>query len=180
MKKYYKDIILHEVYHDKKRNFIQRFYLRLPGFGKNANYMLRKVQAMSEERKTKLGYLKWRCLRSKFERRYGCFIGPEVKIDKGLILPHPNGIIFGKGVKIGGNCTVYQQVTFGGKHMTDSENGDMPVVGNNCIFYAGSKILGNIYIADGTIVGANSVLLTDTVRNGIYVGTPAVLKKINE
>ncbi len=180
MKQDYDQIILQEVYLGKRRNLLQRLYLRAPGLGKNANYMLRKVQRLSEGSASKLGYLRWRRYRSRFEKRYGCFVGPRVRIGKGLVLPHPNGIVFGQGLVMGENCTVYQQVTFGRKQIAESKQSDMPVIGDRCIFCAGSKVLGNIHVADGTVVAANAVLLTDTVPNGVYAGVPATLKKICE
>lgn len=159
---------------------IKKFYLIFPGLGKNANFMLRKTQCLSEQNSSKLGFVIWRLYRHKFEKRYGCFVAPNVTIGQGLILPHPNGIVFGKGLVIGKNCTIYQQVTFGGKETMSSYKGDIPTVGDNCTFYAGAKVLGKINVADGTVVGANSVLMSDTVENGVYVGAPARLIKIKD
>jgi len=55
--------------------------------------------------------------------KYGIFIGENSEIGIGLTMGHPNGIIIGDGVKIGENCTIYQQVTFGVKNPGDEKLG---------------------------------------------------------
>jgi len=91
----------------------------------------------------------------------------------GLHLPHPNGIIIGKGVVLGNNVTIYQQVTFGGRKRGEtSDDEGYPIVKDNCVFYAGCKIIGSITVEDNTSVGANSVLNSST-DGGVYVGMPA-------
>lgn len=115
--------------------------------------------------------------RVKLKKRYGIFVGNNVQIGKNLNLPHPNGIVIGSNVKIGDNVRIYQQVTIGGHNIGDSQNGRMPEIGNDVVLFAGAKILGNVKIADGTIIGANAVVLHDTEKNGIYAGVPAILKK---
>ena len=116
--------------------------------------------------------------RRKLQAKYGIFVNPKKRIGKGLRIGHANGIIIGTN-GIGENCTIYQQVTIGSAHIGDAKKGLQPEIGNNCVFFAGSKILGNIKVADGTIVGANAVLTKSTEANSTYVGIPAhkVIKK---
>ena len=109
---------------------------------------------------------------NKLISKYGIFIRPSYVIGSGLKLPHPNGIIIGTN-KIGKNCTIFQQVTIGSARMGDFKKGNQPIIGDNCIFFAGCKVLGSIGIADGTVVGANAVLTKDTEKNCTYVGVPA-------
>lgn len=119
----------------------------------------------------------------KLVKTYGIFINPNKVIGEGLKLPHPNGIIIGEKVNIGKNCTIYQQVTIGSSHIGDAKKGLQPQIGNNVTLFAGSKIIGNIKVADNTIVGANALLNKSTESNSIYVGIPAKRieskKKIN-
>ena len=113
--------------------------------------------------------------------RYGIYYNLEkdAHIGKGLFLPHPTSIVFGAGVNLGENCVVYQNVTFGAKKRGLEKDGDdgYPQVGNNCIFYAGAIIVGPIQVKDGTQVGANSVLLSNTEMASIYAGVPAIRKR---
>lgn len=114
----------------------------------------------------------------KLGKLYGIFIGANSYIGLGLRLPHPNGIIIGEAVRIGQNASIYQQTTIGSSHIGDVKRGLQPQIGNNCVFFAGSKIIGNIKVADGTIVGANAVLTKDTEEKSTYVGIPA--KKVSK
>ena len=74
---------------------------------------------------------------------------------------------------MGGNCTIYQDVTLGSIGGRGASPKEYPTVGNNCIFYAGCKVIGAVNIQDDTIVGANSVLRCDTENKSIYAGVPA-------
>ncbi len=116
----------------------------------------------------------------KLVKNYGIYfnVGNNSEIGLGLVLPHPSSIVFGNGINIGECCTIYQNVTFGAKKVgcCKQKGSAYPQIGNNCIFYAGAVVLGPINISDGTQVGANSVLITDTEKNSIYAGVPAVKK----
>ncbi len=66
---------------------------------------------------------------------------------------------------------MYHGVTLGG---TGNEKGKRhPTIGENVIIGAGAKVLGNIYIAKGTKIGANSVVLQSTEENSTVVGKAA-------
>ena len=111
--------------------------------------------------------------------KYGIHLGLTCSIGSNIKFPHPDGIIIGEGVKIGDNCTVYHQVTFGKKYGNLDVIKDYPIIGNNVTIFAGSKIIGDIKIGDNSIIGANSVVLTDVEPNSLYVGIPARrIKKI--
>lgn len=92
-------------------------------------------------------------------------------------MPHPNGIVIGDYVKIGENCTIYQQVTLGAKSVEACKKRDArkvyPVLGNEVIIYAGAKVIGAVKVEEKTCVGANSLLLQDTEKGGTYAGIPA-------
>ncbi|MCM1103242.1 MAG: serine acetyltransferase [Clostridium sp.] len=108
---------------------------------------------------------------------YGIFIGNHCKVGEGLRLPHPNGIIIGEYVKIGDNCTIYQQTTLGAKSIEAwkkrSVRNEYPVLEDGVIIYAGSKVIGAVRVAENTRIGANSVLLRDTEKDSVYAGVPA-------
>ncbi len=103
-----------------------------------------------------------------------------MEIGEGLKLPHPQGIIIGKGVKIGEDVTIYQQVTLGGRGKATESNLAVheryPHIGSHVILYAGCKVVGHIELADGTIIGANAVLNKSTETGQTYVGVPAYNK----
>lgn len=49
----------------------------------------------------------------------------------------------------------------------------------NVMIGAGAVILGDIYVGDNTIIGANAVVTCDIPDNSIAVGIPVRVKKIN-
>lgn len=105
--------------------------------------------------------------------RYSMHINPRCKIDKGLIMPHPVGIVMGKGVVIGKNVEILQHVTLGQK------NEQFPIIENNVTIYPGAVIVGGITIGHHSVIAPNSVVITDVEPYSIYSGNPAkIIKKI--
>ncbi len=106
----------------------------------------------------------------------GIEIHPGATIGKRFFIDHGHGVVIGETTVIGNDVTLYQGVTLGG---TGKDKGDRhPKVGNNVTIGAGAKILGNIKIADNTVIGANAVVLKETNLDGVYVGIPA--KNVNK
>lgn len=169
----FKSLVLYEVCAGRKMGAFRRYWERLKDSSKDAVFLIRKYQYHSSNK------ARFRAVFVKMVlvRRYGIFISAGTKIGKGLSLPHPNGIIFGKCVMIGENCRIFQQVTIGSKNNEDSLNGRQPIIGAGCTLFAGSKVIGDINVAAGTIVGANAVLLQSTEENSVYAGVPA--RKMN-
>ncbi len=107
----------------------------------------------------------------------GIEIHPGAKIGKGLFIDHGMGVVIGETAEVGDHVTLFHGVTLGG---TGNEKGKRhPTVGENAYIGASAKILGNIYIAPNTKVGANAVVLKDTRPNSTVVGIPAVEVKQN-
>lgn len=80
-------------------------------------------------------------------------------------IPHgPNGIIIGHDVRIGRNCTIWQQVTI--------THGGGVIIGDNVMIGAGAKIIGKVKIGNNVKIGANCVVVED-----IPDGATVVLQK---
>ena len=111
--------------------------------------------------------------------RTGIEIHPGATIGKGLFIDHGMGVVIGETAVVGHNVTMFHGATLGG---TGNEKGKRhPTVGDNVVIGASAKILGNIYIASGTKVGANAVVLNDTNTNSTLVGiTAREVKKGNK
>ena len=113
--------------------------------------------------------------------KYNSYISVNAEIGKNVIFTHSSGIVIGQA-KIGDNVKIFQQVTIG-SHGNKSIAMSWPTIGNNCVLYSGSKILGNIIIGDNAIIGANAVVNKNFEKgNCTLVGIPAVNLKnrINE
>ena len=109
---------------------------------------------------------------------FGCDIARGAKIQGGLYLPHPSGVVIGEYAIIGKNCIIHQGVTLGDRgeeHETSN-----PTLGDFVEIGTGAKILGKILLDDYSRVGANSVVLKDTPKYSVVVGAPASIIKYRE
>ncbi len=101
----------------------------------------------------------------------GIEIHPGATIGKRFFIDHGMGVVIGETTEIGDDVTIYQGVTLGG---TGKDTGKRhPTIGDGVIIGAGAKILGPIYVASYTKIGAGSVLLKDTSPASTAVGVPA-------
>ncbi len=118
----------------------------------------------------------WHALQRKIARMRHLFwsvvtqsdIGLEARLGKGLLLPHPNGVVIHEDAQVGEDCMIMQQVTIG---MIGA--GEVPTVGNRVYIGAGAKILGKLSVGDGARIGANAVVMSDVPAGSTAVGIPA-------
>ncbi|MDD3944777.1 MAG: serine O-acetyltransferase [Bacteroidales bacterium] len=168
-----KEFVKYEIFKGKKYNVFKLFKVLYLNLNLRFVYYLRLSQWL---RGKKIPYIHI-YFNHKLITKYGCYIGSKAKIGIGVKFPHPNGIVIGETTTIGQNCTIYQQVTFGGKNIGDAQNNNYPTIGNNVIIFAGAKLIGNIIIGDNVIIGANSVVNKSFPSNSVIVGVPAKLLK---
>lgn len=97
-----------------------------------------------------------------------CEVGP------GLMLPHTSGTVVG-ATKIGSNVTIFQGVTLGAKFADIEFNPKTrPVVGDNVVIGAGAKVLGCIFVGEGAVIAANSLVFENVEPGALMIGVPAV------
>lgn len=141
----------------KIKNIIK---MLLPGYNISEKiYLLYKFSYLCNKKKLKVlsNYLSY-----KIYRKYNCCISSNASITKGILFPHPVGIVIGDGVIIGKNTTIYQNVTLGRKY---SNIANYPKIGDNVKIYANATIIGNVKIGNNVVIGCNSVVLRD-VKDG--------------
>lgn len=110
-------------------------------------------------------------IQSRISDVFSVDIHPAAKIGKGLMLDHATNIVIGETAVIEDTVSLLHDVTLGG---TGKECGDRhPKVCKGVMIGAGAKILGNIRIGEGAIVGAGSVVLADVPSHTTVVGVPA-------
>jgi serine O-acetyltransferase len=116
-------------------------------------------------------YLKFHLL----SRFLGFQIEPNV-FGPGLSISHPGTIVINGSARVGANCRIHVCTVIG----TKAGCKDLaPKIGNNVYIGPGVKIFGDIEIADGIAIGANSVVNKSFTEPNIGIaGIPA--KKIND
>lgn len=126
-----------------------------------------------------------------FARRRWLFIGPLLrrlcKIEMLIVfssdihcdavwgrrvrIAHPLGIVVGAGVRIGDDCTLYQNVTLGARKHGE---GKYPVLKEHVTIYAGACCIGGICIGVNSVVGANAVLRDSCGDNAVIISQAIV------
>jgi serine O-acetyltransferase len=106
----------------------------------------------------------------------GADLAWQATVGPGLRLYHPTGVVLGPDVVAGERCVLQQGVTLGAVRergvMADGRM-DSPLLGDDVTIGAGARVLGPVTLGDGSIVGANAVVLTDVPPGHLAVGVPA-------
>lgn len=97
---------------------------------------------------------------------------PGMDVGPGLLMPHPNGVVIGNGLRVGANVTFGGGVTAGVKQ-PDVEGGGFPVICDGAIVLANAVLVGPVTIGRHAQVGANSVVLSDVAEMTVVFGVPA-------
>lgn len=107
-----------------------------------------------------------------------CWISVTADIGPGFLIAHVGGLIIGGTTRIGKNCDVRQNITFGGNFQKKSADGrTQPWVGDNVSVGVGAVVIGPVKVGDNVIIGANSVVTRDIPDNVIVFGVPAQVIK---
>ena len=151
--------------------------------------LLRKVEFTKNCRKNRLGkiaFLKERFLLEKQGIRLGFTLYPNV-FGPGLSIAHRGTIAVHPGAKVGENCRISQCVTIGSilapgnfaEYGKETPYTQVPKIGNNVFIGPNAVIIGDIEIADGIAIGANTYVNKSFKEPNITVaGCPA--KKISD
>ena len=136
--------------------------------------LLRKVEFVKNCRKSLLWKPCLYLILAQFHRlsiRLGYEI-PFNVIGPGLRIAHRGTIVVNGSAKIGENVTLHPCVVIGVKYPLVDES---PEIGNNVLIGAGAKVIGQVTIADGIVIGANSLVNRSFNEPNITVaGVPAV------
>ena len=86
-------------------------------------------------------------------------LSPRAEIGPGLLIPHPQGVGVGAGVRIGRHAKILKGTSIGAAGYGSHRRDGMPIIGDDCIIFDGAKVLGPIEIGDGCRVGAGVILM---------------------
>src|SRR5215469_5943574 len=100
----------------------------------------------------------------------GIEIHPGARIGKRLFIDHGMGVVIGETAEIGDDCTLYHDVTLGGRAPRRGEYGlkRHPTLGNGVIVGSGAQILGPFRVGDRARIAAQAVALSE-VPDGVTV-----------
>ncbi len=103
----------------------------------------------------------------------GVEIHPAATIGRRLYIDHGMGVVIGGTSIIGDDVMMYHGVTLGAKFNIKSKR--HPTIGNKVTLGAGSMVIGDIKIGDGSSVGANTVVTKDLPAGSVIVGAKSRL-----
>jgi serine O-acetyltransferase len=138
--------------------------------------LLRKVEYYTNTNKGMIGIRSWfyRQLYFRQQLKLGFNIPTNV-FGPGLSIAHIGPIVVNSKAKVGANCRLHICTNIG----MAGGNKNAATIGNNVYLGIGSKVIGELAIADGVVIGANSVVTKSILEEDITVaGAPA--KKISD
>ncbi|ENM5881862.1 exopolysaccharide biosynthesis acetyltransferase VpsG [Vibrio metoecus] len=105
---------------------------------------------------------------------HNCAVYSQSEIGKGTVFGYGGiAVVIHKRCVIGKECVIGSNVTIGGR----SRSEHVPVIGDHVYIATGAKILGDIHVGDGAVIGANAVVLEDVPAYSVVVGIPAKVIK---
>jgi serine O-acetyltransferase len=103
----------------------------------------------------------------------GADVAWQARIGSGLVLRHPVGVVVGMGVVAGERLVLQQGVTIGGSGASEFDDAHFPTLGDQVRIGPGARLLGNVSVGDGAIIGANSVVIRNVRPKTFVAGVPA-------
>lgn len=128
---------------------------------------VRLYQYLHQKGFTRVSYLMYqRCI-----KKYSVDISPTASLGRGFRVVHPFNIVIGGDAVISEGVKVFNGVTLG-KKQPWAIRGRMPTIGAYCILGSGCKVVGDVHVESGSVIGANKVV---TNREGLQSKGTAVI-----
>lgn len=134
-----------------------------------------KIMSLKEKILIMLGMNSYMKCRIERYRLLGVTVGNDCRIFSDLSFAEPYLVTIGNNVTISSKCTVITHDNSVIKFIEDSTDlvGEV-VIGDNCFIGLNSTILPGVHLANGTVVGAGSVVTKSvTEENVVICGNPA-------
>jgi L-malate glycosyltransferase len=107
---------------------------------------------------------------------FHCYIPVETEIGEGFEVGYWGvGVVIHPKARIGRNVFVANGVTVGGRN----ESPRLPTIEDDVFVATGAKLLGDITVGHGSVIGANAVVIRSVPPRSIAVGVPARISKEN-
>jgi serine acetyltransferase len=107
---------------------------------------------------------------------FGTHLGFGAQFAEPPQLPHGlNGIIVSHNAVVGKNVKIFHQVTIG------EGRGGAPIIGDDVVIGAGSKIIGGVKIGNRVRIAAGCVIMTDIPDDAIVLpAQPQIITRCNK
>lgn len=99
-----------------------------------------------------------------------CHFPRSIRIEPGISLFHPYGIMINRNTVIGRGVIIRNSVTLGVKHQGDPTYIE---IGHGVDIGVGARIIGNVSIGKNCKIGTNAVVLNSFEDGSTIVGVPA-------
>lgn len=101
---------------------------------------------------------------------FGCWVPHTAKIGRNVVLGYAGlGVVIHDHAIIGDRVEIGQGVTLGG----NARQKGHPEIADDVYIGCGAKVLGPVKVGEGSVIGANSVVLCDVPEHCVVVGAPA-------
>jgi serine O-acetyltransferase len=105
----------------------------------------------------------------------GIEIHPGARIGRRFFIDHGMGVVIGETAVVGDDVMLYHGVTLGGRSRGRGKR--HPTLENGVVVGAGAKVLGDITIGAGSVIGANAVVVDSAPAGSVLVGVPASARR---
>ena len=96
-------------------------------------------------------------------------------VGAGLRFYHFGNVVINGKSKIGINASIYNGVTLGINYKPEGVYTKPPVIGDNVVLCTGAKVIGNVFVGNNSVIGANAVVLKDIPEDAVAAGVPAII-----
>lgn len=100
---------------------------------------------------------------------FGCELHPGAIVGPGLVVPHPVGMGFAAGCRIGRRARLLRHTAMGGAG--NPKRPGQPTLGDDVTLLDSAKVLGPVTIGDRSIIGANATVVDD-IPPDVFVRGP--------
>jgi len=107
---------------------------------------------------------------------FHCYLPFTAEIGEGFQVGyHGIGVVVHARARLGRNVFMGPGAIVGGR----SQSANVPQIGDNVYIAAGAKVLGDLEVGDGCVIGANAVVIQSIPARSIVAGVPARIIREN-
>jgi serine O-acetyltransferase len=99
---------------------------------------------------------------------FGCELHPGAIVQPGLVIPHPVGMGFASGCRIGHRAQFLRATAMGGAG--NPKRPGQPVLGDDVTLLDSARVFGPVHVGDRSIIGTGAVVVDDVPADMFVYG----------